>query len=186
MQQKVAQAYRSKLCQRIVLPKSFKDMLRRLAHEDSWERFEELRKAIAAEAEGEELDYLATQEEVYDLALAIKTCDSTQFVDEVGRGSKILAGARVIVDVAATKAHVATAVCCLANSYVNVFMRPFGTCRAPLVDSFCCRMVRHQTTEEFGREMGWSMAQFLDNMLLCLLDALFFKQWVRPSSPCGS
>ena len=78
---------------------------------------------------------MATQEEVDDLALAIETCESTHFVDEVGRGSKVPVGARVIVDVAATKADVAAAVRGLANSYVNVLIGPFGTCRAPLHDA---------------------------------------------------
>ena len=122
---KVAQAHRKELCQRLVLPKAVKDILRRPGDEDSWGKLEELRKAIAREVEGEELVYLATQEEVDDLALAIEIGDSTQFVDEVGRGSKIIAGDRVIVDGPVTKADVATAVRGLANSYVKFLMWPF-------------------------------------------------------------
>ena len=52
---KVAQAYRSKLCQRLALPKSVKEVLQRLRDEDAWEKLEHLRKAIALEAQGEEL-----------------------------------------------------------------------------------------------------------------------------------
>ena len=48
---KVAQAYRSKLCQRLVLPKSVKDALRRPKDEDTWEKLEQLRKAIATEVQ---------------------------------------------------------------------------------------------------------------------------------------
>ena len=114
-----------------MLPKVVKDILLRPCDEDSWGKLEELRKAIAREVEGEELVYLATNEEVDVLALAIESCERTHFVDEVGAGSKLPEGARVIVDGAPTKADVATAVRGMANTDVNTFMRPFGTCRAP-------------------------------------------------------
>ena len=90
---KVAQAYRSRLCQRLVLPKAVKDILRRPGDEDSWEKLESLRKAIGSEVEGEELVFLATQEEADALATAIENCEHTQFVDEVGPGSKVPEGA---------------------------------------------------------------------------------------------
>ena len=90
---KVAQAYRSKLCQRLALPKSVKDALRRPKDEDTWEKLEQLRKAIMAEVQGEELVYVATEEEAESLAVAIEGCEST-FIDEVGLGSKLPPGTR--------------------------------------------------------------------------------------------
>ena len=103
---KVAQAYRSKLCQRLALPKSVKDTLRRPKDEDSFEKLEQLRKAIAAEVQGEELVYVATKEEAEGQAIAIESCEST-FVDEVGLGSKLPPGTRVLVDGADTAQQVA-------------------------------------------------------------------------------
>ena len=172
----VAQAYRSKLCQRLVLPKAVKDILRRPGDEDALGKLEELRKAIGREVEGGELVFLATQEEADALAMVIENCEHSRFVDEVGPGSKVPAGARVLVDGAATKADVAKTVRGLANTYVHSLMRPFGTRRAPLVDAFCRRMVGHQTAEELAHDMGISKEKLLDNMLLCLFDALFLKQ----------
>ena len=60
---KVAQAYRSKLCQRLALPKSVKEVLQRSRDEDAWVKLEHFRKAIALGAQGEVLVFLATQEE---------------------------------------------------------------------------------------------------------------------------
>ena len=167
---KVAQAYRSKLCQRLVLPKSIKDILRRPTDEDSWGKLAQLRKAIAMEVEGEELVFLATQEEADAVASAVVNYE--RFFDVVGAGCKIPAGARALVDGAATKEDVAREVRSLANSYLHVLMRPFGTCRAPPVDVFRKRLVGHETAEEIG--MG--KEKLLDNMLLCLFDAMFLKQ----------
>ena len=84
-----------------------------------------------------------------------------------------------------TKGDVAQAVRVLANHYANSLMRPFGTCRAPLVDAFCHRMVGQQTAEELAQDMGISREKLFDNMLLCLFDALFLKQseeWSKVSN----
>ena len=169
---KVVQAYRSNLCQRLVLPKAVKDILRKPSDENSWLKLEELRKAIALEVEGEEFVFLATQEEADALASAIET--SAGLVDEVGLGSKIPAGARVLVDGA--EADVGEAVRGMADDYVRTLMRPFGTQRAPLVDGFCKQLVGDRTAEELARDMGLTAEKILDNMLLCLFDALFLKQ----------
>ena len=167
---KVAQAYRSKLCQRLVLLKAVKDILRRPGDEDTWGKLEELRKAIGREVEGEELVFLATQEDADALAIAIENCEHSRFVDEVGPGGKVPAGARILVDGAETKADVAKAVRGLANTYVHSLMRPFGTCRAPPVDAFRRRMVGHQTAEEFAQDIEISKEKLLDNMPLCLFE----------------
>ena len=168
---KVAAAYRSKLCQRLVLPKSIKDILHRPTDEDSWAKLEQLRKAIALEVEGEELFFVATQEEADAVAAAIVNYEP--FFDVVGAGCKIPAGARVLVDGATTKEDVVREVHNMANSYLHVLKRPFGTCRAPPVDGFC-RRLEYETAEEIGTEMG--KEKLLDNMLLCLFDAMFLKQ----------
>ena len=68
-----------------------KDTLRRPKDEDSFEKLEQLRKAIAAEVQGEELVYVAAEEEAEGLAVAIESCEST-FIDEVGLGSKLPPG----------------------------------------------------------------------------------------------
>ena len=135
---------------------------------------EELRKAKALEVEGEELVFLATQEEADALATAIE--NSAGCIDEVGLGSKIPEGARVLVDGAETKADVGNAVRGMANGCVRTLMRPFGTKRAPLVDAFCKHLVGDSTAEELARDMGLTAEKILDSMLLCLFDALFLKQ----------
>ena len=173
---KVAQAYRSKLCQRLALPKAVKGILRRPSDEDSWVKLEELRKVIAQEVEGRELVFLATQEGADALATSIENYAHTRFVDEVGPGSKVPAGARILVDGAETKEDVAQAVRGLADHYARALLRPYGTNRAPLVDAFCERVVGDRTAKEIAEEAKLSKEKLLDNLLLCLFDALFLKQ----------
>ena len=62
------------------------------------------------------------------------------------------------------------------NDWLKVLMRPYGTCRAPLVDRFA-RKLREKTVEEL--EVEYTKPEILDRMLLCLFDALFLKQSER-------
>ena len=55
--------------------------------------------------------------------------------------------------------------------------RPFGTQRAPLVDTFCKSLfVPDKNAEQLAGEQLLSAPAFLDRMLLCLFDALWLKQ----------
>ena len=117
---------------------------------------------------------MATQEEADALASAIE--NSAGFVDEVGLGSKVPAGARIPVGGAETKAEVGNAVRGMADCYVRARMRPFGTQRAPSVDGFCKSLVGDRTAEEIARDKSLTAEHILDNLLLCLFDALFLNQ----------
>ena len=121
---KVARAYRSKLCQRLVLPMSVKDILKRPTDEDAWGKLEQVRKAVAWEVEGEEPVYLASQEEADRLAVAIQSCANTRFFDEVGLGSKLPPGTRIVVDGARTKEDVVKYVRGATGLTICALMRP--------------------------------------------------------------
>ena len=174
----VAQAHRKKLNQRLALPRAVKDILQKPQNEDGMDRLERLRAAIMLETEGEEW-LLLSQDEMDELATAVEKCPRETFTDEVGEGSSRLpAGARVQVDGAQTRAAVVTSLRSLGNDWLRVLMRPFGTRRAPLVDDFYKKTLSKKPVAE----IDLPKEKILDNMLLCLFDALFLKQsdhWSR-------
>ena len=78
-----------------------------------------------------------------------------------------------------TKQSVANIVRAVHNDWLRVRIRPYGTCRAPLVDEFATKL-RDKTVEELEVEL--TKQEILDRMLLCLFDALFLKQSERWSN----
>ena len=104
-------AHRKKLCQRLVLPKAVKAILQTPRHEDDLQRLEELRCAILHEIEGQDYILIDAPEQLERIASAIERCPRDTFVDEVGHGSSLPEGARVLLDVEyPAKRDVATAV----------------------------------------------------------------------------
>ena len=120
----VAQAHRKKLCQRLSLPKTIKDILQKPKDEDNLEKFEELRRAILLEIEGDEHVFI-NEDEANEIANAI---EKSEKIDEVGEDCKLPIGCRVQVE-GKTKKEVVAEVRGLGNDWLRVLMRPFGTCR---------------------------------------------------------
>ena len=173
-------AHRKKLCQRLALPKDVKSILQVPRHEDDPTKLEELRGVILREIEGEEFLLVDTKAQAEGIARAIEGCPRGAFVDEVGAGCCLPEGCRVLLDEECqNKESVANIVRAVHNDWLRVRMRPYGTCRAPLVDEFATKL-RDKTVEELEVEL--TKQEILDRMLLCLFDALFLKQSERWSN----
>ena len=96
----VARAYRSNLNQSMRLPESVTNNLQCPEDEVSWEKLNKVREAICLVIQGECKVVLDSREDINELAEAIRTCNSKEFADEVGQGSRILPqGARVQIEV---------------------------------------------------------------------------------------
>ena len=125
------------MCTRLKLPKSVKDILTKPKDEESWDKLEQLRRAINSVIEGEEYVLVENAEEATAIGNAILQCDRGVFSDEVGSGCKLPAGCRVRLDGdPQNREEVASQVEASAGEWVRVLKRPFGTCRTPLVDDF--------------------------------------------------
>ena len=173
-------AHRKKLCQRLALPKDVRSILQVPRHEDDPTKLEELRGVILREIEGEEFLLVDTKAQAEGIARAIEGCPRGAFVDEVGAGCCLPEGCRVLLDEECqNKESVANIVRAVHNDWLRVRMRPYGTCRAPLVDEFATKL-RDKTVEELEVEL--TKQEILDRMLLCLFDALFLKQSERWSN----
>ena len=129
------------------------------------------------EIEGEEHLLVESPAQAEAIANAIMSCPRNAFVDEVGPGCCLPEGSKVLLEEScSSKAEVANAVRETHNDWLKVLMRPYATCRAPLVDRFA-RKLREKTVEEL--EVEFTKPEIMDRMLLCLFDALFLKQSVR-------
>ena len=82
-----------------------------------------------------------------------RSCESA-LIDELGHGCKLPPGARVLVDGTDNAQQVAEHVRGMVGSYVRASMRPFGTCRTPLHDAFCKRLVGDEIAEGPAQERG--------------------------------
>ena len=183
----VALSHRKRLCSRLALPKPVKELFKKPEHEDDWGRLEEFRRALLRIVEGEDWLLLESSEEAGAIALAIEGCEREKFPDEVGKSrTRLPEGSRVQLEgPARTKAEVVTAVSSMgaeADEWLRYLSRPFGTSRAPLVDSFCRSLIGEKGAEAIAQDKGLSAAEFLDRMLLTLWDALFLaksEEWTK-------
>ena len=170
-------AHRKQLCQRIQLPKAVKDILRQPTDEEDPLKLEKLRDVIAKEIQGYECLLLETPGHILDIAEAVEKCTHNVFMDEIGYECHGLpSGCRVVLNDGAytTKMEVAEALRGLQpGDFIDVFTRPFGTERAPLVDAFSKKLGFTTITE---LEDTMSRPKILDMMLLSLFDALFLRQ----------
>ena len=99
----VAEAHRRKLNQDLELPTRVKCILQGPDDENSWQKLEAVREAVCAAVEGEREVFLHTAEDVEAVAAAIEACTSEDHEDEVGDGSKLLPGTRVMINIANKK-----------------------------------------------------------------------------------
>ena len=184
----IAFAHRKQLNQKLVLPQRVKQILRCAKDEVSLTKLEFHLQAVRSEMEGQTTVYMTSQEEVEQLARAIENCD-TKICDEVGAGSRIPVGARLVVEVQGTslatrREHVAELVRSLeVGTPLDVKMRPFNTtARKPLLDPFGRAILKNP--EMTVRELlaDGTIEEIRDKLLLCLWDALFLsasEQWTK-------
>ena len=154
------------MCTRLKLPKSVKDILTKPKDEDSWEKLEQLRRAINSVVEGEDYVLVENAEEATAIGNAILQCGRGVFADEVGNGCKLPVGCRIRLDGdPQNREEVASKVDASAGEWVRVLKRPFGTCRAPLVDDFGKQLFAKRVGT-LAAEQSLEQAELLDKMLL--------------------
>ena len=182
-----------------------REALRSPEDEQSWDRLEELRRAVCQTAVDEDVVNLLEKEEVEALASAMEHCDSARFADEVGNytdcGSAakrvenlIPTGSRVLLDrpskakaMSNRRKRMVAAVRAMARApgelRVRVQRQPLSTRRAPLVlqDKFAKTILSDMRSTVEQIASTWeperlSKEEVLDKLLLVLHDALFLQQ----------
>ena len=115
------------MCTRLKLPKSVKDILTKPKDEESWDKLEQLRRAINSVIEGEEYVLVENAEEALAIGNAILQCDRGAFADEVGNGCKLPAGCRIRLEGdPQTREAVAAQLEASAGEWLHVLKRPFA------------------------------------------------------------
>ncbi len=186
----MAYAHRKHLNQKLALPRRVKDILRRPADEENWDKLKLLCEAVRCEIERVEDVFLNGEEDIEKLARAVEACTSEIFGDEVGPGfSPIPAGSRLqLVDESASdisvqgrRAQAATLVRSLqVGTPVSVKLRPMGTARAPPLHPFGKALMKTTPTKA-GRvfrklekvAQDKTLQEVRDLLLVTLWDALF-------------
>ena len=202
----VVQSHKRKLCQRIELPQSVKDLLPTPKFEEKWETLGKLRKEIVLIAQGRRTSTIDSVEEASELAAAI--CRGTDNDDRSDRasftsigegvawispGSRLLFTKKELDDVCkkvrreARRDYLVEKVRMLEpGTEIQVLTRPFGTSSAPPQDPFIKLLAdERKSLQECGRRakpipLDENDPQaILDHLLLSLWDALFLDQCVR-------
>ena len=189
---KAVNCYRKRLCVRIELPDSVKQVMRGPDDEDDWSRLELLRRSVARCILGERTIEL-TADSAADIASAMerqRPRTVKKFPDEIGPGcSYFPEGSRVLVSAqgpprksfAENRAALAAAVRKLVGRSVPVHTRPLDTIRSPPLDDFSAMVLRdpkQYTFQRMAREQRLTKEEALDKLLLALWDALFLDQCI--------
>ena len=199
----VAALHRNKLNTQLSLPHSITDILKKPEDEDDWRKLSEIHKAILHVVEGKQ-EILFTAIESIQLSDAIMRSESTTHPNEVGPGSKLLPGCRVLDIVPDRQQHsdvvkLEKVRCRVANRVrgsesVRVLTKPIGTAMAPPLSKFAKQMFKYDDIHDLAQaaskgfddaQPGLSQAQLLDEMLLVLWDHLFLQKaelWTSTSS----
>jgi hypothetical protein len=201
----VVQSHKRKLCQRIELPQSVKDLLPTPKFEEKWDTLEKLRKEIVLIAQGRRTSTIDSTEEASQMAAAI--CQGTDNDDRSDRSSFtsigegvawILPGSRLLLakneldDICnkvrreARRDYLVEKVRLYEPGIeIQVLTRPFGTSLAPPQDPFIKLLAdERKSLKECGRRAKPSPLDendpqaILDHLLLSLWDALFLDQCV--------
>ena len=192
-------SHKRKLCQRIELPLTVKELLRCPKDEENWGKLQQLREVILLIVQGIRTFTLESAEEASELKGAICSghlVDSNHY-NSIGSGTWIPPGSRLHLDEREVQ-HMNTfrsdarrdvlAEWILAlrpGTQIQVLTRPFGSQLHPPVDPFvkvladkrksfqmCARRAKPQLPENDPQAI-------LDYMLLVLWDALFLDQCIR-------
>ena len=198
----VAAIHRNKLNIQLALPPSIAAILKKPEDEDDWHKLSSLRREILRIVEGE-TEISLTPAESLVLSKAIREHTSMKHPNEVGPGSKLPPGCRVLVDCAdhrhggnavkvqRIRKRVANAVHGL--DMVRVLTKPAGSALAAPLSNFAKLMFKHDDIHALAaaasegpcdKHEKLNQAQILDQMLLVLWDALFLQkaeQWTTNS-----
>ncbi len=197
----VISSFKRPLCERMSLPASIKHILRKTADEEDWDKIEEVRSAVVCAMQGE-MDLLVDDdEEANELSAAIERAPLTEPWNAVGEGfgglpagSQILARRpkerpehwRACFAEAVRQLHPGTA--------LRVRTRPINSAaRAPPICNFGKRLAltteagSWQTSSKIlakrcGDGRTEDIHAFLDQMLLCLWDALHLDMAIKWST----
>ena len=82
----VANAHKRKLCQRIELPQSVKDLLRCPKDEENWATLQKVREEVVLIAQGLKTSTLDTADEIQELAAAISSAKASDPWNAIGEG----------------------------------------------------------------------------------------------------
>ena len=193
----VAYAHRKQLNQRIVLPRRVKDILRKPADEERWDKLDLLCDAVRAEIERTEDVYLNSEADLERLACAVEASQSATFGNEVGpgfppipEGSRLVSKSEDVTVHPDSRAAVARMVRGVeVGRAICVKLRPMASIRAPPLDPFGKELMtkkRKTHTLPMAREIaaGRSASEVRDLLLVTLWDALFLtacEHWTEMS-----
>jgi len=184
----VAYAHRKQLNQKLILPRRVKEILRKPADEERWDKMRLLCEAVRSEIEREEDVFLNSEADIEKLALAVEACRSEVFGDEVGPGFEpIPPGCRLQLgeqsegtSVQDLRKETASLVRSMqVDKAVSVKFRPMGTSRQPPMDNFSKKLMKYGFKEVAE---GLSVQEMRDLLLIALWDALFLtasEHWTQ-------
>ena len=177
----VAQAHRLKLCQRISLPDSIKQIFRCPSHEDKWEKLEEARLAIARIILGERDVEIECAQDADEIAEALQRSSSI-YPDALAGHDRFPDGSRVLAEqppsdlsTADQRAMIRTAISKSVGGTITIRTRPLTS--NPPIDKFAKAIVDPAVTVRniaaSKRFDASTQEAILDRLLLVLFDALF-------------
>ena len=190
------QSHKRKLCQRIELPQSVKDLLPNPKFQENWETLGKLRKEIVLIAQGRRTSTIDSVEEASGLAATICRASFTSIgegVAWISPVSRLLLPKKELDDVCkkvrreARRDYLVEKVRMLEpGTEIQVLTRPFGTSSAPLQDPLIKLLAdERKSLQECGRRAEPipldedDPQAVLDHLLLSLWGALFLDQRVR-------
>ena len=178
----IAQAHRLKLCQRISLPDSIKQIFRCLSHKDKWEKLEEARLAIARCVQGEvDVAIIECAQDADEITEALRRSSSI-YPDALAGHARFPEGSRVLAEqppsdlsIADQCAMICTAISASVGSTVTIRTRPLTS--NPPIDSFAKAILdpalNVKVIAATRKYEAPSQEAILDKLLLVLFDALF-------------
>ena len=187
----VIETHRQRLNIRLELPPSVCRIFQKPEDEASWPNLETFRCVICSLLEAE-TEIAFDAEELTSLAISIEKSGSLVYPDEVGAGSKLKEGSRVILacspestaslaDVLEVRRQVLGAIREVSKDMedfvsLRVLQRPRHTVLAPPLDPMAKLLFEGVSLQELAEENSKTKEELFDAMLLVLWDALFLNQ----------
>ena len=170
----------------VALPSHVKQVLREPADEKDWAKLEAMRQAVLLEFQWLRQTYVDA-EDVESLATAMESSSPLHFPGEVGPGSFLPEGSRILVEVSTTgtlqdqhERVVAFVRSCRGDMPLQVLLRPESSIDASLVDETAKALLNDtaplQAICQRWKGGALSKEEILDRLLLVLWDAVFARQ----------
>ena len=191
----VVESHRRRSNIRLELPSSVKAILQKPEDEAFWPKLEALRGVICSLLEAETEVQFEGTEELEALAAALENSPSVVFPDEVGFGSKLDEGSRVLLrcspespqcepEVQRVRPQCVAAVRELLEDgrdvvILSVLKRSLYTKLAPPLDPTAVSLFECVPLEQLAEDRGQTAQDLFDSMLLVLWDALFLEQCAK-------